>query len=262
MSRSFAPALALLTAAVVFAAPEAVAEPTTADIYLGRWNYNFPDHSTMTNYATENIPGAPDAPQIGDIIFTSPSPGRVTGRTDVGCTWEFKTTTDGLTLDPANQTCHNPTFGYTYTTTAWTVRVTGDKETESITALSHHQNTDYTFTLQHGARTKTREDDPAAAKSFQGTWTADTAKPETITLTTNYGNRLIAHTPDSCSWTLVTRGDTAKLDPPVQTCTQGDSAVTLRFWTIATSGDHQISTMLGTDATGAPIAVNGGFTRH
>ncbi|MTE15207.1 hypothetical protein [Nocardia aurantiaca] len=139
-------------------------------VYLGRWNYDFPDHSTMINYATENVPGAPDAPQIGDIIFTSSAGGRVTGRTDVGCTWEFKTATDGLTLDPPDQTCHNPTLGYTYTTTAWTVQVKGDRETESITALSHHQDADYVFTLAHGARTRVPEDDPDVAGAFEGTW--------------------------------------------------------------------------------------------
>ncbi|MFE2996595.1 hypothetical protein ACFXG4_16445 [Nocardia sp. NPDC059246] len=263
MSRSPFPALALLGVTfVVVTAPAAVAEPDSGAAYLGRWNYDFPDHSTMVNYATENVPGVPDGPQIGDIIFTSSAPGRVTGRTDVGCTWEFKSVADGLTLDPPNQTCHNPTFGYSYTTTAWTVRVHGDKETESITALSHHQDADYTFTLQHGARTRVREDDPDAAKAFEGNWSADNAPQGNVTLARNYGDRLVARTGDGCTWTLVSRGDTAKLDPPAQTCTQGDSAVTLRFWTIADSGDHQISTMTGTDAKGDPIMINSELTRH
>ncbi|RMI28683.1 hypothetical protein [Nocardia stercoris] len=261
MYRSPLPALPLVAVACIAAAPAAVAQPGSGAAYLGRWNYDFPDHSTMLDYATENIPGAPDAPQIGDIIFTSSATGRVTGRTDVGCTWEFAPTADGLTLDPPNQTCHNPTFGYTYTTTAWTVRVHGDKETESITAVSHHQDTDYTFTLQHGARTRVPEDDPDSAEAFEGSW-HDPQQPGNVTLTRNYGNRLLARTDDGCTWTLVARGDTAKLDPPVQTCTAGDSAVTLTFWTIADSGDHQFSTMVGTDANGGPIRINSELTRQ
>ncbi|MEC3915823.1 hypothetical protein [Nocardia sp. CDC160] len=262
MSRSSLPTLVILTATVALAAAPAAADPDSTAAYLGRWNYDFPDHSTMLNYATENVPGIPDSPQIGDIVFTSAAPGRVTGRTDVGCTWEFKATSDGLTLDPANQTCHNPTFGYTYTTTAWTVRVNGEKETESITAVSHHQDSDYTFTLQHGARTRVHEDDPDAAKAFEGHWVANAPQQGTTTITRNYGNRLLARTDDGCTWTLVTRGDTAKLDPPAQTCTQGDSAVTLRFWSIAVAAEHQISTMVGTDAKGGPLVINAESTRQ
>ncbi|MFC9894116.1 hypothetical protein ACFVMC_10525 [Nocardia sp. NPDC127579] len=57
-----------------------------------------------------------------------------------------------------------------------------------------------------------------------------------VALTSNYGNRLTAHTDDGCEWSMVARGTTAKLDPPIQTCTLGDAAVTLRYWTIATDG--------------------------
>ncbi|WP_040811606.1 hypothetical protein [Nocardia concava] len=78
----------------------------------------------------------------------------------------------------------------------------------------------------------------------------------------NYDNRLVARTADGCGWTLVARGGTAKLDPPVQTCAQGDSAVTLRFWTLAAAGDQQLSTMVGTNPKGDPIMVSGELDRH
>ncbi|MFJ4652173.1 hypothetical protein ACIP5Y_12990 [Nocardia sp. NPDC088792] len=262
MVRSLIPAFVLISAALMGGIPTATADSGRGDAYLGRWNYDFPDRASMINYATEDIPGAAPGPQIGDIVFTSSAAGRITGRTDVGCTWEFKTTVDELTLDPPGQTCHNPTYGYAYTTTAWTVRVRDDKETESITAVSHHADKDYTFDLAHGARTKAREDDPGAAQAFEGAWGYDGPQPGNITVAKNYDDRLIARTGDGCSWTLISRGDTAKLDPPIQTCTQGDSAVTLRFWTIAVAGDHELSTMTGTDAKGAAIAISGDLTRH
>lgn len=41
----------------------------------------------------------------------------------------------------------------------------------------------------------------------------------------------------------------------------GDSTVTLRFWTIATGGDHQLALLTGSDASGT-FVVNGDLSRR
>lgn len=263
MSRTLV-SLFLLTLATTAFAPPAGATPTPASAYEGRWNYDYPDEATMTNMATSTAQPDAKGPQFGDIVFTATDSEHVTGRTDVGCTWQFRTTADSLTLDPPGQLCHNPTSGYSYTMREWTVRVDGDHETESIRATSHHVDRDYEFTLDKGARTRVPEFDPAAAPAFEGTWAYGQQTPQsgaTVVLTENYANRLTARTDNGCRWTLLARGNTAKLDPPVQTCTQADSAVTLRFWTITTRADHQLSLLTGTDSAGDFI-VSGDLTRR
>src|SRR5689334_21352369 len=97
-----APSTAIPSAAIP-SAPSAVAK------YLGEWNYTQPDFATMANIAVMH-PGTFESPQVGAIVYTSPGPGRVVARTDVGCTWTFRADRDALRLDPAAQTCHNPTF--------------------------------------------------------------------------------------------------------------------------------------------------------
>lgn len=58
---------------------------------------------------------------------------------------------------------------------------------------------------------------------------------------------------------LVARGNTAKLDPPIQTCTLPTStAITIRSWTVATDGRQQASVMTGTDEHGGNFALGGG----
>ncbi|MFC9994947.1 hypothetical protein [Nocardia sp. NPDC127526] len=262
MFRTLLPLLLLTTIAATPFAPPAAASPAAA--YEGRWNYDYPDSATKINMAALSLAEGAEGPQIGDIVFTATDSEHVTGRTDVGCTWQFRVTGDALTLDPPGQTCHNPVLGAFYTMREWTVRVDGDRETESLTATSHHADRDYEFTLAHGARTRVPEFDPAAAAPFAGAWQYGSPPAKagaTVTLTGNYANRLTAVTDDGCHWTLLARGNTAKLDPPAQTCTRGDSTVTLRFWTIATQGDRQLILMTGTDTTG-DFVVSGDLTRH
>ncbi|MVU82860.1 hypothetical protein GPX89_37200 [Nocardia sp. ET3-3] len=253
---------------------------TAAEMYQGRWNYDLPDAATMTNIAIMNIGDGVRGPQIGDIVFTAAGPDRIVGRTDVGCTWQFAVTATGLALASPGQTCYNPTAGYAYTMTEWTVHVSGGHETESIKAVSHHEDRDYEFDLSRGARTRAAEDDPKAAKAFQGTWAygapdlgsgANTRlaaggapKPLTgaVSITPDYDDRVTAHTDDGCDWTLVARGDTAKLDPPAQTCTLANAAVTLSYWTIVTDGHRQLSAMYGTDLTGTRFSASGDLLRR
>lgn len=253
--------------------------------YLGRWNYDQPDRATMTNIAQMNLPGRGQVPQIGDIVFTAEGAGRIVGRTDVGCTWRFKTTPTSLELDPPSQLCHNPTSNVSYTLTRWTVTVTGVHEKESLFGKSHRPERDYDFVLDKGARTKAEEYDPQATKNFIGTWAYDPADQAAgvnirttvrtapdgtrtivpsqeqgkVTITRDYDNRITARTDDGCTWSLVARGNTAKLDPPIQTCTRPTStAITVRSWTIATDGGQHASVMTGTDEHGGSFTLNGG----
>lgn len=259
--------------------------------YLGKWNYDQPDRATMTNVAVMNLPGGGlQAPQIGDIVFTAEGVDRIVGRTDVGCTWKFKAAPRSLELDPPSQLCHNPTLNVSYTITRWTVTVTGQHEKETITAKSHHPGRDYDFVLERGARTKAKEYDPHAATKFTGTWAYDPSdlttrvnirvtqytgpdgapavveSPQqgTVTIIKDYDNRVTARTDDGCTWSLLSRGNTAKLDPPTQTCTLPTfAAITLKYWTITTDGRQQVSMMVGTDERrGSFVLSAGSLTKH
>jgi hypothetical protein len=289
--------LLLLLPAVVLScgtpSATAQAEPTDAKNtvigkYLGRWNFDLPDRATMTNIARMNLPGRDQVPQIGDIVFTAEGADRVVGRTDVGCTWRFRATPDSLELDPPSQLCHNPTSNVAYTLTRWTVTVDGDRETEITLGKSHRPERDYDFVLENGARTKATEYDPDAAAKFAGTWAYDPADPATgvnirtvrtaaegmqnvqrspeqghVTITTDGTNRITARTDNGCTWSLVARGNTAKLDPPIQTCTLPTSnAITIRSWNIATNSNQQASVMTGTDENGGNFALSGSLSKN
>ncbi|MFI9510456.1 hypothetical protein [Nocardia sp. NPDC052566] len=254
--------------------------------YLGKWNYDQPDSAAAINMATLELPNGPQrAPQIGDVVYTL-EPGNtlgdtVIGRTDVGCTWRFRVDRDAMRLDPPAQLCHNPTSNIAYTITSWTATVSGNHMSESITAKSHRPDRDLDFALEKGARTRTAEADAAGVAAFVGTWTYDPAEPATrrnlrtirgpgpgiteipergaVTITADYDNRITARTSDGCAWTLLTRGNTAKLDPPVQTCPRPAGAtITLRSWTIATDGRRQDAALMGTDESGAAFALMAG----
>ncbi|NYI07942.1 hypothetical protein [Allostreptomyces psammosilenae] len=259
--------------------------PAAVEQYLGRWNYDLPDRATMANIATSDLPGRSRVPQVGDVVFTAEDARTVVGRTDVGCTWRFRVTPDSLELHPSNQLCHNPTAGVSYTIHQWTVTVGGARERETIVATSHHPQGDYSFVLRDGTRTRADEYDPRAAAKFTGSWAHDPADLEEgvnvrttvrtapdgtrtversaeqgeLTISRDYGHRITARTGDGCTWSLVARGNTAKLDPPIQTCTRSESgAITLRSWTIATDGVRQASVMTGTDEHGGEFALGGG----
>lgn len=284
-------ALVLLLALVAVGVPQAglADRPRHAGEYQGRWNYDLPDPDTMTNIATSTLPGRSRVPQVGDVVFVADGTGRVVGRTDVGCTWRFAVTRRSLELDPPSQLCHNPTSRVAYTISRWTVAVDGAREVETIEATSHHSDGDYAFVLEKGARTKAAEHDPTAAAKFVGAWTYDPADlaagvntrttartapdgtrtlertPEQgrVRITHDHGNRVTARTGEGCTWSLVARGNTAKLDPPIQTCTRSaTSAITIRSWTVATDGGRQASVMTGVDERGGDFALGGGSLRR
>jgi len=280
----------LIPAAAVAGSPPSAATQN-AGVYLGKWNYDQPDRATGTNIAVIDQPGDPRlVPQIGDVVFTLAGGGRVTGRTDIGCTWTFRVAARSLELDPAAQLCHNPVLHISYTITRWTVTVAGAHEQEFITAIAHFPQGDSGFMLAKGARTRALEYDPPAAARFTGTWAYDPADPATrvniritqypqpdgtthvvttpeqgnVTITLDFDNRITANTGDGCTWSMLARGNTAALDPPVQTCTLPSSAaITIRYWTIASDRQRQSTLITGTDERGGDFVVNpGSLTRH
>ncbi|WP_370080320.1 hypothetical protein [Streptacidiphilus sp. MAP12-16] len=235
--------------------------------YLGTWNYDLPNRTTMRNIAV--ISGQPtvEIPQIGWIVFSDNADGSVTGRTDQGCTWNFEVRADSLDL-AGSQSCFNHVVGSAYTITDWTVRVSGHHENESLTAISHLPTGDRDFVLQDGARTKTGRDDDSTQR-FVGGWTYAPANPQTLqNIVATYGpggsvtysaetgtvafakigdGTVAARTPDGCTWNLRVQGNTAELQPAVQTCELTDSTATLTFWSIASDGRQQDSVIAGTD---------------
>lgn len=290
----FAAALSLLTFApgalrpgVVEAAP---AESAGQEKYLGRWNYDQPDRESNVNIAVIDTPGGPfEVPQIGDIVFSRDPAGGIVGRTDQGCTWRFRVRPDSLELSPPSQTCLNPVSNLSYTIHEWTVTVSGRHERESFVATSHQQAGDFEGVLEDGRRTKVNESGRQGVSRFLGTWDYTPAdvrtrvniratqvvgpdgkvevieSPQTgsVTFTRDHGNRVIAQTDDGCTWALVVRGNTAKPDPPVQTCRVHNSTVTLKFWTIASDGQRQASWITGIDDRGRSYVLSiGSLTKR
>lgn len=292
---SLAAAAALAAAALAAAALAATLLPGQAHAqsahqaadgigkYLGTWNYDQPDRATMTNIAVLH-PGALLSPQEGYIVFTPHGDDAVVGRTDVGCTWTFAPGQDGLHLDPATQTCHNPTLDVWYTISSWTVTVAGRHEKETIKATSPSPIGTFSWVLQNG--TRTRADDGArSAWRFAGEWRYAAPDPATgqnirvtrytgpdgkpvvtqtgeqgvVTITRDYAGLLTARTQDGCTWTLQASGNLAELDPAVQTCmTSAASDVVLRYWAISSDGHQQFTTMAGTDAQGHDFTIGAG----
>lgn len=256
-------------------APEASAQP-----YLGTWNYDQPDPTTMRNIAVLSCPPDDDEcassflplplaiPQIGNIVFAAAANGMVVGRTDQGCTWTFRVESDSLELSEA-QSCVNRNIGSAYTLTRWSVTVVGNHERETIIGISHQPTGDLVTTMHHGARTRVSGVGGFQAMArFLGGWTYDPASPQTLVnmvvripvgggvpslspvrggvrvISERYGV-VVAHTDDGCRWTLAVQGNTAELDPPTQTCQLASGTVTLFFWAAASGGDHQNTVMAG-----------------
>ncbi|WP_061293021.1 hypothetical protein [Herbidospora cretacea] len=244
--------------------------------YLGTWNYDQPDRASMRNVAVIGSVPPIHVPQIGDIVFTRSATG-VTGRTDQGCTWTFAVRRASLELDPPSQNCFNRVIGSSYTITRWSVTVAGNRERETIEAVSHQPTGDYAFRLEEGSRTRAAK---GPTVRFAGSWRYDPADPATRVniLTTRYpdrmtqtprqgvvtfakgpGNVLTARTEDGCAWRLTARGNTARLDPAEQTC-QGTR---LTFWTVAGDGERQASILAGTAADGGNFLLSvGSLTRQ
>ena len=243
--------------------------------YLGVWNYDQPNGRTSENIAQLLCPapkGSPAdihgfgmmIPQIGNLTITEAAAGHLKGVTDQGCSWTFKAGPSSAELDPASQTCFNKVIGSSYTITQWSIRVNGNQESETLMAKSHHQMGDCDFVMQNGKRTKANDIDSSGL--FVGDWRYDTFDPKTrvnvaqkicgeksaqpapvpmsgtVTISKVSDGVLEAATSDGCSWKLKVQGNTAILDSP-QSCEKDGKASRLNSWTIASDGQHQLSSM-------------------
>jgi hypothetical protein len=77
-----------------------------------------------------------------------------------------------------------------------------------------------------------------------------------VAIGSDYAGRITARTDDGCAWTMLVRGNTAKLDPPVQTCPgSGGRSRTIRYWTAVSDGSSQTATILGTTEQDQPFTL-------
>lgn len=183
LTRRRATLLACLAALFALAAglPYGIAGASVAPVpsvqkYLGYWNYDQPNPTTLNNVIVLACPGAGGqcdsqlplplkVPQVGWVLFSPGPDGTVNGHTDQGCTWNFKVTRTDLELSSTTQECFNHAIGSSGNITKWSVTVTGNKEHEQIVSVSHQPNgVDLIGTMKSGSRT--RVDGSGGAKSF------------------------------------------------------------------------------------------------
>jgi hypothetical protein len=241
--------------------------------YLGYWNYDQPNLTTLNNVAVLACPGGGGQcdpqlplplkiPQVGWVLFSPGPDGTVNGHTDQGCTWNFTVTPAGLELSSTTQQCFNHDIGSSYNITKWSVTVTRNTEHEQIVSTSFQPNgVTLIDTMNSGSRTRVaRSGGPGSLSRFLGSYTynpADfhtltnvvltsngTAYPQqgTVTFTRKNHNTILAHTPDDCTWTLAVRGNTAELNPATQTCHLANGRTSLRYWAIVTDDGEHINT--------------------
>jgi hypothetical protein len=208
-------------------------------------------------------------PQVGWVLFSAEPNGTVNGLTDQGCTWNFKVTPTGLELSSTTQECFNHAIGSSGNIIKWSVTVAGNHEQEEIVSVSHQPNgVDLIGTMKSGSRTRVDGSDGAGSISrFLGSFTytpanfssltnvvvtdKGTAYPEQGTVQFSRKNRgtILARTPDGCNWTLAVRGNTAELDPAIQTCRLTDGETSLHYWAIVTDdGEHMNAFRAGSSA--------------
>jgi hypothetical protein len=271
---------ALLAVAVPVGVAMASAPSSARDKYLGRWNYDQPDTATGNNVAVLACPdgGAvcshnPDLPlplsipQVGWIEFSPGPSGTLYGHTDQGCTWNFSVTPAGVELSSQTQLCFNATIGQYYSIKQWSVQVAGDVEHEQIVSQSIQPNGDILYTRMN-FNTKARPSRHRVADSangssvnrFVGSFAHDpvsfptlvnvtvtdkgSASPEAgvVRIDRAGGDRIVAHTPDGCRWTLRVQGNTAELlDPATQSCRVGANTLSLRYWALVTDDGRHLS---------------------
>lgn len=280
--------LAIATAAPYGSTTASADTDTNAAKYYGIWNYDQPDAATLNNIAVlacpdgggqcdRQLPLPLRVPQVGWVVFSPGPDGTVNGHTDQGCTWNFRVHPTGLELSSTTQQCFNQAIGSSGNLTKWSVQVHGNRETESIVAVSHQPNgVDLISTMKSGSRTKVAGGrhngkfvqrflgdyryDPADSHTLTNVVSTDkgTAYPEQgtvrFTATNKNGGKINAHTPDGCDWTLAVRGDTAELDPATQTCHTANGDSSLHYWALVTDdGQHMNGFRAGsTTAPGQP----------
>jgi hypothetical protein len=279
---------AVATAAPFGSTTASAATDTNAAKYYGMWNYDQPDAATLNNVdvlacsdgggqCDPQLPLPLQVPQVGWLVFSPGSNGTVNGHTDQGCTWNFSVQPTGLELSSTTQQCFNQAIGSSGNITKWSVQVNGNRETESIVAVSHQPNgVDLIGTMKSGFRTKVvdGQDNGKFVHRFLGNYSYNpvdfhtlsnvvstdkgTVYPEqgTVRFSTKDKDRgkINAHTPDGCDWRLDVRGDTAELDPATQTCHTANGDSSLHYWALVTDdGQHMNGFLAGsTTAPGQP----------
>jgi hypothetical protein len=189
-------ALFSVAAGVPYEITGALAAPVPSmQKYLGYWNYDQPNLTTLNNVAVLACPGGGGqcdpqlplplkVPQVGWVLFSPGPNGTVNGRTDQGCTWNFKVTPTDLELSSTTQQCFNHAVGSVGNIIKWSVTVTGNHEHEQIVAVSHQPNgVDLIGTMKSGSRT--RVDGSGGAKSFSRFLGGYTYNPADFTTLTN-----------------------------------------------------------------------------
>ncbi len=253
---------------------------TAAAKYYGLWNYDQPDVATLNNVAVlacadggtscshnPQMPLPLSIPQVGWIDFSQGPNGTLYGHTDQGCTWNFAVTPGGLELSSTTQLCFNTTIGQYYSIKQWSVQVAGNAEYEQIISQSIQPNGDILYTTMNfhskdrPSRHKVIGDRAdAAVNRFVGSFTYDpfsfqtldnitvtdkgAALPESgpVRIDRADGTRIVAHTPDGCSWTFGVHGNTAELlDPATQSCRIGSRTFSLRYWALVTDDGTHLS---------------------
>jgi hypothetical protein len=275
MALLLAPA-ALLAVAVPVGVSMASPPAPSRDKYLGRWNYDQPDTATGNNVAVLACPDGsaacshnPDLPlplsipQVGWIEFSTGPDGTLYGHTDQGCTWNFSVAPGGLELSSQTQLCFNATIGQYYSIKQWSVQVEGNAEHEQIVSQSIQPNGDILYTRMNfttTARASRHRATGSAATRFVGSFAQDpfsfqtlvnvtvtdkgSAAPETggVRIERAGGDRIVAHTPDGCRWTLRVEGNTAELaDPGTQSCRVGADTLSLRYWALVTDDGRHLT---------------------
>jgi hypothetical protein len=270
------PVLALLAAAVLATPGPASADPAAP--YLGVWNYDQPDRTTMTNIATLDLGGFPAAfPQIGTVVFSPGDNGEILGHTDQGCTWRFRVDGAALELAATDQHCFNHIIDSEYNIDRWRVELDGDHEREILHANSYQAGSTFSFELADGRRTRATAGSRAdTVRAFTGDWRFDPVDPAhlinlsqvtgptpvpvptpvtgTIAFRPGPGDTLVARTTDGCDWTFDAHGNTAELAPATQSC----GGTTRTFWSAAADGRHQTTITAGTAPDGSHFSLTTG----
>ncbi|WP_019932454.1 hypothetical protein [Nocardia sp. BMG111209] len=268
--------LALLTAALTPCAAPASADPAAP--FLGVWNYDQPDRSTMTNIATLDLGGFPATfPQIGTVVFSHGDNGEILGHTDQGCTWRFRVEGTALELATPDQHCFNHIIDSEYNIDRWRVDTDGDQERETMHANSYQGGSTFSFELAAGRRTRAAAGHRAdTVRAFTGSWRFDPVDPArlinlaqvsgaspvtvptpiggTIDFRPGPGDTMIARTTDGCDWTFETHGNTAELAPETQSC----GGNTRTFWSAAADGQRQTTIMAGVAPDGSRFSLTTG----
>jgi hypothetical protein len=234
-----------------------------------RWVYAPPDRASARNIASLTCPGPAGnrvLPQLGDISFTSKGADLLEGKTDQGCTWQFRAQGKTAELSPEGQSCHNVTFDTDYSIDRWVLTQDAEGATakETLMATSHQPGMDCVFELRDGLRTTAPDDDSAdTTAGYMGKWVHTPPSELTganVAMLTCPPAQMPAFQPvsgsylfsrkslhtvealgdDGCTWTLEIHAGAAKLMPASQTCTHPDlSRETRTYWAISSDGALQ-----------------------